>query len=44
MESKKKTDSLQYGIGETTGTDILKHKDKLLQFASVSDNSSSMKK
>lgn len=36
--------SLKYGIGESTVRDIMKQKDKLMQFASASDNSSSMKR
>ena len=36
--------SLQYGIGECTVWDILKQKEKLMQFAASSDSSSSMKK
>ena len=36
--------SLQYGIGECTVRDILKQKDKLMQFVASSDNSTSMKK
>jgi len=35
--------SLKYGIGGSTVRDIMKQKDKLMQFASASDNSSSMK-
>lgn len=42
--ASKKQMSLQYGIGESTVRDIFKQKDKLMQFASTSDNSSSMKK
>lgn len=42
--SSKKQMSLQYGIGESTVRDILKQKDKLMEFASASDNRSCMKK
>lgn len=34
---------MQYEIGESTVRDVFKQKDKLMQFASTSDNSSSMK-
>ncbi|XP_050523014.1 jerky protein homolog-like [Daktulosphaira vitifoliae] len=42
--TSKKQISLKYGIGESTVRDIFKQKDKLMKFASASDNNSSMKK
>lgn len=42
--TSKKQISLQYGIGESTFRDIFKQNDKLMKFASASDNCSSMKK
>lgn len=36
--------SLRYGIGECTVHNILKQKDKLMQFLASSDNSSLMKR
>ena len=36
--------SLQYEIGESAVGSVCKHKDKLMNFASTSDNISSMKK
>lgn len=42
--ASRKQMSLVYGIGETTVRDVLKQKDKLLNFASVSDSDSAMKK
>jgi len=42
--TSKKQISLKYGIGESTVRDIFEQKDKLIKFASASDNCSSMKK
>nr|CAD7588129.1 unnamed protein product [Timema genevievae] len=42
--ASRKQMCLDYGIGETTVRDVLKQKDKLLAFASVSDSASGMKK
>ena len=42
--ASRKQMCLNYGIGETTVRDVLKQKDKLLAFASVSDSASGMKK
>lgn len=42
--TSKKQISLQNGIGESTVRDIFKQKDKLMKFASASDNCSSMNK
>ena len=42
--ASKKQMSLRYGIGETTVRDIFKQKDKLMEFASISDNSSMQKR
>lgn len=42
--ASRKQMCLDYGIGETTVRDILKNKEKLLNFASMSDSASGMKK
>lgn len=42
--ASKKQMCLQYGIGETTVRDVLKQKEKLLAFATVSNSGSGMKK
>lgn len=42
--ASRKQMCLEYDIGETTVRDILKQKDKLLTFASMSNNASGMKK
>lgn len=42
--ASRKQMCLNYGIGETTVRDVLKQKDKLLAFASMSDSASGMKK
>lgn len=42
--TSKKQISLKYGIGKSIVRDIFKQKDKLMKFASASDNCSSMKK
>lgn len=41
--ASRKQMCLDYGVGETTVRDILKKKDKLVNFASMSDNASAMK-
>lgn len=42
--ASRKQMCLEYDIGEATVRDILKQKDKLLTFASMSNNASGMKK